>query len=250
MLPNKRSGRVLAAAALAAALLAAAPAAQAQNRTSLRGAINPNKGKIGTPMDLKIAFTIDPPAGTVPGTLSELTLQFPPNAKVNANLFPVCSAATINAAKSFRNCPKGSQIGGGRGHADVTAVPVYNADFDVTLFNGSRSGKKITVHVYAIRPVPIYEAFEATLTRTRGRYGYRFVAKLPYSLQEISPGWFAQVRDFNSTIRARRKIRGKTRGFIESSTLCPRSLSVPLAGSFKFLDGTSSSSQTTIRCRR
>ncbi|MBB4662584.1 hypothetical protein [Conexibacter arvalis] len=243
----QRAGRTLAAAAATALLLATAPTALAAE-SSISGKINPNKGKPGTPLRLTVNFTTEGDEGVESSTLRQVIVQLPPNAVQNAKFFPVCRAVTINAAKSFRNCPKNSQIGRGSLRADVPMTDVYNVPGTVTFFNGSRKGNRITIHVNALRPVPIYEAFDATLLRTRGRYGYKLIANIPDSLQEISPGWFAQVRRFTSTFNARIKVRGKTRGYIEAKR-CPKARRVPIAGSFAFRQGSSTSALGWITCR-
>lgn len=249
MLPITRPGRVLAAAAAAAALLAIAPAAQADNAMTMRSSIRPNQGPIGSPINLKIGFTIDPPAGQDPGTISRVTVLFPPNAKPNGALFPACSATQINAVKSFAKCPAGSKIGTGSGRADVTAVPVYNVPYTLTFFNGSRSGKIITVHARADRPVRINLAFDATIVK-QGNKGYKVSFNLPDGLKEIYPTWFAQVRTMTTDIGITRTIRGRKRGYIESTTLCPRSLFVPISSTFDFIDGSSTNTSARVACRR
>jgi len=243
-----RAGRTLATAAASALLLATVAPAALATTSSISGSIRPNHGKPGTPMALRVGFTLDPAEGAVPDTLSKVVVQLPPNGVQNAQFFPTCSAAQINAAKSFKRCPKGSQIGRGSLRADVTAVPVTNVPGTVTFFNGSRNGKRITIHIRALRPVDINEAFDASLVKTRGRYGYKLTANIPMSLQEIYPSWFAQVRRFESTFDAKIKVKGKTRGYIEAKK-CPKSGRVPVAGAFSFMAGGSSSAQSWITCK-
>lgn len=253
MLPTKRPGRVLAMAATtaAAALLAVAPGAQAASRMTMTSSIKPNRGPIGSPINLKVGFTIDPATEGGPlDTIRRVVVLFPPNARHNAKFFPACTAAQINAALSTRACPRGSLIGRGSGRADVTEADVFNVPYTITFFNGSRSGNRITVHVYAERPVVINLAFEASLVKTSGRYGYRLTFDLPYALQEIYPSWFAQVRTLGTEIRAFTKVRGRRIPFIESTTLCPRSNFVPVASTYTFLDGSSTDVEARIACRR
>lgn len=218
---------------------------------TMKSSISPNKGPIGSPINLKIGFTLDPAnAGSDPDTITRVVVLFPPNARPNGKLFPVCSATQINIAKSFRRCPKDSLIGKGGGFADVTAVPVYHVPYRLTFFNGSRNGKKITVHVRALNPVDINLAFDATLVKTSGKYGYRLTFNLPDALQEIYPTWFAQVRTLNSTIKAFHKVKGKRIPYIQSTTLCPKSKFVPIASTYSFRDGSSTSVDARIACRR
>lgn len=252
MLPINRPGRVLAAATAAAALLAVAtPAANAASDMTMSSSIRPNFGPIGSAVNLKIGFTIDPTTeGATPDTIDRVVLQLPPNARHNGKLFPACSAAQINAARSIKACPKGSQIGKGGGKADVTATDVFNVPYTLTFFNGSRSGNRITVHARALRPVDINLAFDATIVRTSGRFGYRIAFNLPDGLKEISPGWFAQVRTLNTEIRAFWTVRGRRIPYIQSTTLCPKSNFVPAAATYTFIDGSSTDVASRIACRR
>ncbi len=248
MLPIRNS-RALAAAAATTLLLVAAPTAMAA-RGSLSGSINPNKGPIGSPINLSIGAVLDPDTpDRERGTLSKIELFFPPNARTNGAKFPYCAPETINARRSFSGCPKGSKIGTGKLRADVPAVPVSDVPGDIVIFNG-KGGKSVTINIEAHNPVEIFEAFTATLVRTKGRYGYHLSGNIPRSLQEINDGWFAEVRRFSTSIKA--TWRGTP--YIESTTLCPKSLSVPIAGRFSFMSRPNGDSPldvtSTIRCRR
>ncbi|WP_148260953.1 hypothetical protein [Conexibacter woesei] len=241
-------GRILSLAAASALLLATAPAAMAAE-SGITGKISPNKGPVGTPLDLSIAFTITPAAGEQP-TVAKAVLDFPNNAVHNGKLFPSCTAAQINAKRGrFTSCPKGSQVGKGSLRADVPNADVYNVPGRVTIFNGA-GGKSLTVHIYATNPVLISEAFDAPLVKTSGRYGYRLTANVPDTLQEISDGWFAVLKRFNTTVGATRTVRGRKRGFIEAKR-CPSGGRAPIGGSFSFRSGTGSPTSTTgfISCR-
>jgi hypothetical protein len=249
MLPIRRNSRALTAAAATALLLVAAPSAMAA-RGSLSGSISPDKGPIGSPINLSIGAVLDPDTpDRERGTLSKIELFFPPNARTNGAKFPYCAPETINARRSFSGCPKGSRIGTGTLRADVPAVPVMNVPGNIVIFNG-KGGKSVTINIEAHNPVEIFEAFTAKLVKTKGRYGYHLSGDIPRSLQEINDGWFAEVRNF------RTKIAATWRGtpYIQSTTLCPKSLSVPIAGRFSFMsrpNGDSPLSVTsTIRCRR
>lgn len=241
-------GRILSIAAASALLVATAPPALAAE-SGITGKISPNKGPVGTPLDLSIGFTIRPAAGEQP-TVSRAVLDFPANAVQNGRLFPSCTAAQINAKRGrFTSCPKGSQIGRGTLRADVPNVPVYNVPGRVTIFNGA-GGKSLTIHIYATNPVLISEAFDAPLVRTRGRYGYRLTANVPRTLQEINDGWFAVLKKFDTTVGATRMVRGRKRGYIEAKR-CPRGGRAPIAGTFSFMNNAVAPTSTTgwITCR-
>jgi len=216
--------------------------------SSITGRINPDKGRPGTPLRLTVRFTTEGDPGEQSATLRRVIVQLPPNAVQNASLFPTCNAATINAAKSFRRCPKKSLIGRGQLRADVPNAETWNVPAIVTFFNGSRSGNRITVHIFAERPVDIYLAFDATLVRTKGRYGYKLTADIPEELQEIYPTWYPQVRWLESSFNQTIVVRGRKRGYIEAKR-CPKSGRVPIAGAFDFRQGSSTSSTGWITCR-
>jgi hypothetical protein len=240
-----RATRTLLAAA-AALLIVAAPAAA--QTSSIGGKISPDRGRPGTPIRLTLDFGLDPAPGQPPGTLNRAVLQFPPNATVNGKLFPSCSADTINRARGFSKCPKGSQIGRGSLRGDVFNLDLTNVPGRVTLFNGP-NGKSITVHIYLTNPALIKVAFDAPLVKTSGRYGYKLSAPVPHELQTlIEPDSFAGLRRFTSTVGVTKTIRGRKRGFIEAKR-CPRSGRVPIAGEFWFNEGTTTSTTGEIRCR-
>lgn len=173
MLPIKRPGRTLVAAAATALLLATAPAAMGATGT-LRGSINPDKGPVGSPINLKIGFTVAPDPGRERPIISNVDLYFPPNARTNGAKFPSCSPEVINARKSFAGCPKGSKIGTGLAKADVPATDVFNVPARLTMFNGP-GGRSVTIHVDAQNPVVISLAYKAPLIKTKGRYGYHLL---------------------------------------------------------------------------
>lgn len=182
-------------------------------------------------------------------TLREVALKFPSNGVLNGKLFPVCTAATINARRGrFTGCPKGSRIGRGTFRADVPNAEVFGVPGTITLFNGE-GGTNVTVHVYATNPVLISEAFDARIVKTTGRYGYGLNVSVPYSLQEIADGWFAELRALTATVGATIAVRGRARGYIEAKR-CPPGGSAPIAGTFGFLrESAPASAVGAIRCR-
>lgn len=238
-----------AASAAAGATLAAVPAALAETRATVTGELDPVRSRPGAPLAVTLRFTLDPIDGAEAATVSRVIFRLPRGGRINAALFPVCTAETINLALTFRKCPRGSRIGSGTVIADVSATDVYNVPATVTFFNGSRSGGRVTMHIRALRPVDINQAIEARIVRTGGRYGYEVHAALPESLQEIYPGWFQQTRRFSSTLGATRRVGGRTRGYIEA-TRCPRGGTEPIAGEFIFRDGTTTTAENTISCQR
>lgn len=240
--------RVLLVAALAL-LAGAAPAAALSPTSSIGGKIQPANARPGRPIKLTIDFRLNPGPGEIPGTLNRAILRFPPNGVVNGRLFPSCAADTINRTRSFRHCPKGSQIGKGTLRGDVPNLDLSNVPGRVTLFNGP-GGRSITVHIYLTNPALITIAFKAPLKRVRGKYGYTMINPVPEGLQNlIPPDSYGALRTLTATVGITRKIRGRTRGYIEAKR-CPKGGRVPIAGTFYFNeDNARASTEGFIRCR-
>ena len=129
-------------------------------------------------------------------------------------------------------------------------LELENVPGTVTLFNGP-GGRSITVHIHLTNPALISIAFDAPLRRTRGKYGYVLTANVPEGLQTlIAPDSYGALRRFTTTVGITRKVRGRTRGYIEAKR-CPRSGRVPVAGAFFFNEDRATTSATgTIRCTR
>lgn len=216
--------------AAAAALLAGAPAASA-TRATVNARAMPQNAPPGTPLTLVVNASLSPDLPGQSMTLASADVRFPDHVTLNRRLFPACRAATINAARGrFTDCPAGSRIGSGSFRADVPAAEVFNVPGRLTIFNGGEG--LVTVHAYATNPVLVSEAFECRLVRTSGRFGYRLSIDVPYRLQEISEGWFAEVRTLSFTAGAKTKVRGRTRGLIEVERWTD---TVPFAVTFSFL---------------
>jgi hypothetical protein len=250
-MPTIRTVRVLAVAAAGTMLLASAATADAPIQPVVKqvATISPKKvTKAGTPVALTIdtIFSTNPPGSPAP-TIDKAVVSFPNVAVTNGRFFPSCSAKQLTRAHNvLSKCPKGSQIGAGKVHALAVQLGV-ESDAVATLFNGPH-GKSITFNFHARVPADVNESFDAPLVRTHGKYGYTLTLKIPHSLQEILPGVFVAVKDFKVTTKGTVKVHGRVRGYIESSTKCPRSAKLPLHGTYHFIDGTSTTSDTSIRC--
>ncbi|ADB52060.1 hypothetical protein [Conexibacter woesei] len=247
MIRHRRLPAGAAGTAVLVAVLAAASAATAAT-SAISGKVTPDHGAAGTPLSITIGFTLDPEPAGQSMTLSTSELKLPSNGVLNSRLFPTCNAATINARRGrFTDCPRGSQVGRGSFSADVPAADVFGVPGRVTIFNGG--GTNITVHIYATNPVLISEAFDAQLVRTSGRYGYSMNIRVPDSMQEISDGWFAELRRFTATVGATAVVRGRRRGYVEAKR-CPKSGRAPIAATFGFLrESAPTSAVGWISCR-
>jgi hypothetical protein len=231
-MPPIRTIRSLTAAAVAL-LIAAAPAAALSPTAEIGGRVNPDHGRPGTPLRLTVTVGVNPGPGETPATLNKSIVKFPPYGVLNGNLFPSCSADTINRARSFNRCPAGSKIGGGSLRGDVPNLGLSNVPGRVTMFNGP-GGRSITFHIYLTNPALISIAFEAPIKKTSGRYGYTLTVPVPEGLQTlIEPDSYGALRSFTSTVGLTKTIRGRTRGYIEGKR-CPSSGRAPIEADFFF----------------
>jgi hypothetical protein len=248
-----RTGRI-AAVAVATSLLLAATSAVADSPTpvsSLTASISPSKvGKVGTPITLKFNTKFAQPAGGK-FKLQKLVFKFPHGAVTNGKIFPSCDANKLSRAHGQLGvCPKGSKIGGGLAVGTAVDIGVTSSG-KVTLFNGP-GGKSVTLNVNIVTPALINVTIPVPLKKTSGKYGYVSTVTLPDSLQTILDGPIV-VKSIGTTIGATLTIKGKKRGYIESSITCPKSAKLPFHGDFFFNDGTTAattSADTTIKCSK
>lgn len=217
--------------AAAAAVLLAGPSAASATRATVNAKAMPQNAPIGAPLTLVVNASASPDLPGQAMTLTAADVRFPDHVTINRRWFPVCRAATITAARGrFTNCPAGSRIGGGSFRADVPAAGVSDVPGRITIFNGGDG--VVTVHVLSMNPVRVNEAFESRLVRTSGRFGYRLNIEIPYRLQEISPGWFVEMRKLNFSVGAKTMVKGRTRGLIEAERWTD---TMPFAVRFSFL---------------
>jgi hypothetical protein len=247
-----RTGRIAVAATVATLLVgAAAPAAQAAVGASLRVSISPNRvgrprGGVGTPVKLTNKIVLTHPADSTV-RLQKVALLLPSGVgKPNGNLFPSCSASTLNRARGrLSACPRGSKVGSGVARGTAVDIGVTSSG-RMTFFNGP-GGRSLTLNVSIINPAQINLTFSAPIKKISGRYGYRVTFNIPAGLQTILDGPIV-VRSIDATVGATRVVRGVRRGYIEALR-CPRSRRAPARGEFGFDDGTTSTADTSITCR-
>jgi hypothetical protein len=193
-----------------------------------------------TPATLKVNLTFTAADGGFQAALTEAVLNFSYGAHLNAALFPSCAPKTIQAHKA---CPKGSQIGSGVGEG---ALADAIEPITMKLYNGP-GGKSITFRIQGDRPAVIDSAFTAPLkTFSGGLYNYGLTVPVPEELQRIA-GVDVSLHFLNVTVNAKRKVKGRTRGYIET-LICPPGALVPLGTSFSFLEAPTFKADDYIHC--
>jgi hypothetical protein len=235
--------RSIAALVTAALILAAAtPAAHAVSpvvemnvNVSLRTL---NGGGTSGTFHVNPSFSTDTP-GAPPFTLQKAVIFFPDHAGTNGRLFPSCGAKQIERSRGdLSRCPEGSKVGGGTLTARVLQLGI-TVNARVTMFN-SHHGEGITFNIQTLHPASINESFDAPLTHLHGTYGEKLTLVVPHSLQEVIPGLFVGVEDFDVTLSGTTRVHGVRLGYIGGSA-CPKH---PLHGVFDFKDWTTGQTAT------
>jgi hypothetical protein len=255
----KRSIEALVTISTAALLLAAASAAAyaLSPVVTLKASAGPSRlspvprgsAVTGAKLHVDARFATDTP-GAALLTLQQAVITFPDRAGTNGRLFPSCSARQIQRLHGdVGRCPKGSKIGGGTVKAQVVALGI-TATGRVTMFN-SNHGRTITFNVQTTTPAQINQSFDAPLVLLHGRaFGERLTMRDPPSLQQVLPGVFVGVQDFNVTAGAAFHVHGATYSYFKART-CPR---WAIHGAFDFIDPAtgrpfSTTADTKVRCK-
>ena len=206
--------KVIIGGALAGALtLAMTTTALAQTtmETSLR--MTPSKaGTSKKPKPVSLSLGIEGASTTgQPDTSTAIRVQLPKGIKWGGKLWPSskrCSVSSANAQGSFSVCPKGSRIGSGH----VTALGgngtvVEEIDLDAFVTTGGGLGTFLT----ATQPLPINAMLEGKVS------GQTISIAIPPNIQEPVTGVPTGIRTLNLTLNGKTKVKGKTRGVLESS---------------------------------
>jgi hypothetical protein len=208
--------KVIIGGALAGALtLAMSITALAQTTmdTSLR--VSPSKAgtsKKPKPVSLRLGIEGGTQSGTgQPDTSTGIRVQLPKGIKWNGKLWPKakrCSVSRANAQGSMSVCPRGSKIGSGH----VTALGggggvVEEIDLDAFVTTGGGLGLFLT----ATQPLPIATMLEGKVS------GRNINVAIPANIQEPITGVPTGIRSLNFTLNGKTKVKGRTRGALESS---------------------------------
>ncbi len=192
-------------------------------------------------------FSTDTPGADL-FTVQRAVLYFPDRGTDGA-LFPSCSARQIARLHgNLGRCPKGSEVGSGVVEARVLGLGI-TARGHVALFN-SHHGTSITFNIQTLHPTAINRSFDAPIEWLHGgRYGATLTLEVPQPLQEILPGVFVAVQEFDVTIDGAIRAHGVQHNYVEARACPPR----PMRGVFDFEDSTtgqtaSATTDAKLRC--
>ena len=196
-----------------------------------------------TPAALSINLSFTTADGSFQAPLTQALLNFSYGAHLNGNLFPSCSAQQLMTKKT---CPKNTLIGTGVGEG---ALADAVEPLKLRLYNGP-GGKSITFSILGDRPAviaPPQGVFSAPLkTYSGGLYNYGLTVPVPEDLQRIS-GVDVSLHFLNVTVNAKRKVKGRTRGYIET-LICPPGALVPMGVAFSFIEAPTFTADDYIHC--
>jgi hypothetical protein len=241
--------RILAPAVMAAALLTFPASSLAAASQDLSVKISPTKAgtsKKPKSVALSVSTGTKDDSGTQPPTLSQAKISFPAGSKYNGNLFPKCLSNKIIAAKSTDDCPSGSIIGSGKA-SGLAPGPITQDDLKITAVNGGKS--TVNLFVEGSSPLRIQSNIEGKISSASGDYGLKLALDVPKNLQEPAPGVPVAITLFSVKIQKTMKIKGKTRGIIES-TNC-KGGTWKSKGDFRYANGAPAlSTATSQKCTK
>ena len=184
--------------------------------------------------------------GAQPPTTSKAAVYFPAGSVYNGNLFPTCAASKINSAKSTDDCPSKSIVGSGKA-AGLAPGPITQNDLKITAANGGKSS--VNLFVEGTSPLRIQSNLAAKLSSASGDFGLKLTVDIPQNLQEPAPGVPVAITLFSVKIQKSAKVKGKTRGIIES-TNC-KGGTWKSKGDFQYANGAPSlSTATSQKCTK
>jgi hypothetical protein len=177
-----------------------------------------------------------------PATTTTINVGIPRTWRLNSERWPRrrrCNITTVNQRGTDSVCPRGSRIGRGRTKllaadggieefANIRAYVIRNGDLG--FFIDSDPGEETEINTMV----------QGVTSRSR------ISIKIPRTLQEPVPGVKSAIDELTTTIAGSARIRGRSRGILET-TGCPRrGWSFSLQSVYD--DGGSNRDSGTVRC--
>lgn len=222
---------ILAVASLMA-FAAVAFATTQENTYTVQAGVSPTKSgtkKAPKPVSLNFGYTVGEKSGKRPALIKKYNIQFA-GLQVNTNFFKGCSFAKIDQDQSDASCPKGSLMGTGSVENATGSTSDMNDKslscyLDLKLYN-SRNNKAAIYLSGAPNsdpakncPLSVDKAIDATFVRNSTGTSLQFT--VDNFLLHPAPGFDNAVVLVKSTVRkATAKVKGKTRGWFESTGGC------------------------------
>lgn len=242
-------------AVLVLALTAGVALATGVVTQTLKATIGPTKaGTAKHPQPVKLGLRLygTTSDGSVPPASNHVIVMLPKGLSFFGSKFPACSLATLNdQSKGPSKCPSGSKIGGGSAVARIGTNPDSPTEtLKVTVFNGPK-GKSVLIYLLGTEPANVSGAFPGNLIPVRStKYAMKLDVKIPQQFYEPVPGFFTPLTDFNTTIKATRRVKGVQYGLV-STTSCPKSRRWEFAATWNYANAPGQdNANTKVSCSR
>jgi hypothetical protein len=209
---------------------------------TVKGSVTPNSH--GTkpkpkPTKLVVKLATQPNPAEPAFAASDTIVHLGNELQFNGKALKTCSASQVQADNT--KCPTGSKVG--KGVAAGTALGLTE-NLTVTAYNGP-GGNKLELLVDGATPLQIHSVIEGVLSSDAAPYGKKLSVHVPDNLQQPAPGAYATLVQFDTTIN---KILGKKKKPYVGIQAC-KDKKISLGVDYKYTDGTTQSTSTTVACK-
>ncbi len=251
-------GLLLALSALFALLAIPAGGEVAQKRdliVSFGGSISPTKlPRTGTaPMAVNISARVRTTDGSLPPSLSRISLDINRNGTLFDRGLPSCPIERIRSAiaRDALTACDDARVGGGRagGEIDLTGQPPFQFSGRLVAFNGTLGGGRqaILTLLYIAAPIPLDFILPFTIQHTAGTFGTQLVGIVPKRVQRVT-----HITRLSLRLHRLYKADGQRRSYLSAG--CPAPEGFPTAtfplvrASYRFEDDTTLSNVLIRTC--
>lgn len=206
-------------------------------KLTVKAKVEPNKAgtrKKPRGVTLRVGARWVPPEGIERPVISSAVALFPRGSLYNGHKYPRCSKARLNR-KGPGACPKRSIMGRATGLAWADNVKTRPR---VVVVNGGK--KRVWLHTTLYNPALVKEAVPVIVKKRRGKWAYRVRIVVPESLQIVA-GVPIALESFRLKMG---------RGKWLATTFCPKSRRWKFVVKTNYMQGGSSRTRSSTRCRR
>ncbi len=228
----------------ACALLASAAFAAVQ--VAFKAEVKPNKANKPAGLNVKIEST--DPAADQPPIMNRIVIRLNEGGKYNANKFPRCALAKLQA-RGPKGCSSKSKIGSGRGVGYAKPVVTDPVNAKLTIFNGAKVGGKDTILVYVFPDLgPTFVSVGKVTKKRSGGFDYNLDFNIPpIKTLPSAPDAATALVDTKTPKKTIKKGKRKY-SLIVSPKKCKKTWKAE--GQFYFADGSSVTTPFSSKCKK
>lgn len=241
--PQLARACALIAATAAIAIAAAGSAHAAVNLTASVSPSNSGTPENPTPASVNVTAKITgAPVGAPDGSgaTKSIEAKLPYPLLFNPVAFPACDADQVRA----RKCSSSAKIGTGKVVGGAAGGIVET--LKLTAYNGK--GYRLLLLVEGTTPLRIDSVLAGTIRSGDGQYGMSLLNEVPENLQQPVSGVFTTVTEFSLKVDKKRKINGKTIGYV--STAGCSGGKWPFSATVTYRNDTTESGSTSAKCSK